>query len=244
VLYAGMMEYDGDRHIPRRFLVHPPAIDRTISAYLVSAGVKQLAVAETQKFGHVTYFWNGNRSGKFSSELETYLEVRSDQVPFEQRPWMKAAEVTDLVLTGLESAEYRFIRVNYANGDMVGHTGKMDATVIAVEAVDLCLARLWPAVRRARGVLVVTADHGNADQMYQLSKSGEVLLDEQGNPRPLTSHTLNPVIFLIADERKDPGYRTAPPDGAGLSNVAATVLNLLGYEKPKEYDQSLIQAKG
>jgi 2,3-bisphosphoglycerate-independent phosphoglycerate mutase len=244
VLYAGMMEYDGDLHIPKQFLVHPPAIDRTISAYLVSTGMKQLAIAETQKFGHVTYFWNGNRSGKFSEHLETYIELNSDQVPFEQRPWMKAAEVTDQVLVALESPEYRFIRVNYANGDMVGHTGKMSATIIAVEAVDLCLARLWSKVRQGRGVLIVTADHGNADQMYQLSRSGEIVLDEQDRPLPLTSHTLNPVVFLIADERKDPGYVMSPPSGAGLSNVAATILNLLGYEKPEEYDTSLIQPKG
>jgi 2,3-bisphosphoglycerate-independent phosphoglycerate mutase len=206
--------------------------------------MKQLAIAETQKFGHVTYFWNGNRSGKFSEHLETYIELNSDQVPFEQRPWMKAAEVTDQVLVALESPEYRFIRVNYANGDMVGHTGKMSATIIAVEAVDLCLARLWSKVRQGRGVLIVTADHGNADQMYQLSRSGEIVLDEQDRPLPLTSHTLNPVVFLIADERKDPGYVMSPPSGAGLSNVAATILNLLGYEKPEEYDTSLIQPKG
>jgi 2,3-bisphosphoglycerate-independent phosphoglycerate mutase len=244
VLFTGMMEYDGDRHIPKHFLVCPPAIDRTISAYLVSAGIEQIAVAETQKFGHVTYFWNGNRSGKLSANLETYVEIRSDQVPFEQRPWMKAAEVTDQVLAALEANRYRFIRVNYANGDMVGHTGKMDAAILAVEAVDLCLARLWSKIRRAQGVLVITADHGNADQMYQLSKNGEISVGEHGEPLPLTSHTLNPVMFLIADEREDTGYIIDPPSAPGLSNVAATVLNLLGYEKPEEYDQSLIQAKG
>ena len=106
--------------------------------YLARNGVSQLAISETQKFGHVTYFWNGNRSGMFDAELETYVEIPSDRVPFEQRPWMKAAEITDALIAELRPASYRHARLNYANGDMVGHTGDLDAAVIAVEAVDLC----------------------------------------------------------------------------------------------------------
>ena len=127
VKYAGMMQYDGDALIPKKYLVDPPGIDRTIGEYLVKAGVKQLAISETQKFGHVTYFFNGNRSGKFDESLETYIEVPSDIVPFEERPWMKAAEITDKVVDAILGGEYKFIRLNYANGDMVGHTGVADA---------------------------------------------------------------------------------------------------------------------
>ncbi len=241
VLYAGMMEYDGDTKIPTRYLVSPPEIDRTISQYLVSAGENQLAIAETQKFGHITYFWNGNRSGKFDERLETYIEIPSDRAPFEQRPWMKAAEVTDEMVKGIDSRRFPFIRANFANGDMVGHTGKMEATILAVQTVDLCLSRIWQAVRRTNGVLIVSADHGNADQMYRLDGNGEILTDENDKPLPLTSHTLNPVAFVLADERPDPGYVLDAPPKAGLSNVAATILNLLGYEKPEEFDPSLIR---
>ena len=140
VKYAGMMQYDGDALIPKKYLVNPPGIDRTVGEYLVKAGVKQLAISETQKFGHVTYFFNGNRSGKFDESLEDYIEIPSDIVPFEERPWMKAAEITDKVVEAILGGKYDFIRLNYANGDMVGHTGIPQAVEIAVETVDLCLA--------------------------------------------------------------------------------------------------------
>jgi 2,3-bisphosphoglycerate-independent phosphoglycerate mutase len=244
VLYAGMMEYDGDLRVPSRYLVEPPAIERTVSEYLVGVGVQQLAVAETQKFGHVSYFWNGNRSGRFDEELEKYIEVPSDRVPFEQRPWMKAAEVTDEVIAGIRSDRFPFVRVNFANGDMVGHTGVMDAAIVAVEAVDLCLRRVWREVHKASGLMVITADHGNAEQMYQQKKDGSLLRDESGKLLPLTSHTLNPVPFLIADVRTDPRYVLQPPADAGLANVAATIVNLLGYEAPGEFMPSLITPSG
>ncbi|HEY4057222.1 MAG TPA: 2,3-bisphosphoglycerate-independent phosphoglycerate mutase, partial [Kofleriaceae bacterium] len=166
VLYAGMMEYDGDLHIPSKYLVQPPAIERPMGEILADAHVTQLAISETQKYGHVTYFWNGNRSGKFDSGTETYVEIPSDNVPFEQRPWMKAAEITDRLIKELRTGKHRFARVNYANGDMVGHTGSFTATVLAVEAVDLQLARLAKVVQELQGILVVTADHGNADEMF------------------------------------------------------------------------------
>ena len=170
VKYAGMMEYDGDLHIPSRYLVEPPAIDRTMGEFLANAGVKQMAISETQKFGHVTYFFNGNRSGKFNDALEEYVEVPSDILPFEQRPWMKAAEITDHVIAAIKSGEYPHIRLNFANGDMVGHTGVCEAVEIAVETVDLCLGRLMKAVVAAKGILVISADHGNADDMYEHNK--------------------------------------------------------------------------
>ncbi len=107
VVYAGMLEYDGDLHIPSRYLVSPPEITNTLGEYLAGSGISQLAISETQKYGHVTYFWNGNRSGKFSEELETYIEVPSDVIPFEQRPWMQCAEITDKLIECLESGKYK-----------------------------------------------------------------------------------------------------------------------------------------
>src|SRR5690606_6327409 len=156
----GMMQYDGDLAIPSRYLVEPPTIDRTVGEYLARNGVSQFACSETQKYGHVTYFWNGNRSGRFDVSLEEYVEIPSDALPFEERPWMQAAEITDRTLAALAAGEAHALRINYANGDMVGHTGVRDAAVLAVEAVDLCVGRLMPIIERLGGALLVTADHG------------------------------------------------------------------------------------
>ena len=242
VLYAGMMQYDGDLLIPKRFLVTPPAIERTLGEYLAANGITQFACAETQKYGHVTYFWNGNRGGKFSEDTETYVEIPSDLVPFEQRPWMKAAEVTDAMIEAVRSGRHQLMRVNYANGDMVGHTGDREAAVLAVQSVDLSLARLLKAVGKQRGVALITADHGNADEMYERDKkTGAIKRDAQGEPVPKTAHTLNPVPFILVDlSGLDRQLRLRDLPRAGLSNVAATALNLLGYQAPDDYDPSLL----
>jgi len=231
VFYAGMMEYDGDAHIPRNFLVEPPAIDRTIGQYLCAAGVTSYAISETKKFGHVTYFWNGNNSGYLDETLEKYVEIPSDKVTFDQRPWMKAAEITDAVLAQIRQGDRKFVRLNFANGDMVGHTGIPIAVRIAVEAVDLGLRRILPAVRAARGILIATADHGNADCMWT---------EKKGKREAMVAHTLNPVPFVVKDFSGANVLSLSGVEHAGLSNVAATLLNLLGYEKPDEYDPSLI----
>ena len=239
VAYAGMMEYDGDLHVPGQYLVAPPAIDRTLGEHLARNGVPQLAISETQKFGHVTYFWNGNRSGTFDDSLEKYVEVPSDTLPFEERPWMKAAEITDRLLAELATGRFRHARVNYANGDMVGHTGHYEAAIQAVEAVDLQLGRLLPAIRAMRGALIVTADHGNADEMFELDKSGAPKRDADGAPKKRTSHTLNPVPLHVFA----PGYELAidAPAAPGLANLAATVLQLLGHAAPEDYHPSLLK---
>jgi len=244
VLYAGMMEYDGDTHVPKNFLVDPPDIERTMGEYLARNDVSQLAISETQKYGHVTYFWNGNRSGKFDEQRETYLEIPSDRIPFDQRPWMKAAEITDRLMEELKTGRHRFARVNYANGDMVGHTGAFDASVIAVASVDLQLARLRKVVERLGGILVVTADHGNADEMFQHGKDGSVKRDAStGVPVPKTSHTLNPVPFMIYDPSGSAAFEIDPAraEGAGIANVTATVLELLGFTPPEDEKPSLLR---
>jgi 2,3-bisphosphoglycerate-independent phosphoglycerate mutase len=235
VLYAGMMQYDGDALIPKLFLVEPPAIDRTVSQYLCAEGVTSYAISETQKFGHVTYFWNGNNSGYIDETLETYVEIPSDRVTFDLRPWMKSAEITDALAGAIASGRYRFLRVNYANGDMVGHTGVEAAIRIAVESVDLALRRIVPAVEAAKGILVATADHGNADRMFIVKK---------GKREPMVAHTLNPVPFVIKDFSGANPIALAGVRAPGLSNVAATLLNLLGFEKPADYDPSVVRVGG
>ena len=226
VLYAGMLQYDGDLALPKNFLVQPPNITNTLTELLVANNIPQYAVSETQKFGHVTYFWNGNKSEKFSNELEDWQEILSDVVPFEQRPWMKAAEVTDAVIDAIKSRKYGFIRANFPNGDMVGHTGHMHAAEIAVSTVDMCLGRLLAAADEFGVTLVITADHGNADEMFEETKSGI---------SPKTAHTLNPVPFIIYDNTQK---FTIKKGEYGLANVTATITSLLGiapnsiWEKP------------
>jgi len=232
VFYAGMMEYDGDAHIPKNYLVEPPAFDRTLGEYLCATGTTSFAISETQKFGHVTYFWNGNNSGYIDEKLEKYVEIPSDKITFDLRPWMKAAEITDAVIDAVRGGRYKFIRLNYANGDMVAHTGVPISIRIAVESVDLCLGRLLKAVKKARGVAMVTADHGNADCMWT---------EKSGKRTPMVAHTKNPVPFIIKDYSEANRFFLKQVEIPGLNNVAATICNLLGYEAPEEYDPSLIK---
>ncbi|MBR6410315.1 MAG: 2,3-bisphosphoglycerate-independent phosphoglycerate mutase [Clostridia bacterium] len=246
VRYAGMLEYDGDLHIPKHYLVNPPEITNTMSEYLVGAGVSMLALSETQKFGHVTYFWNGNKSGKFDEKLETYIEIPSDVVPFEQRPWMKCAEITDCLIECLKSGKYRYLRVNFPNGDMVGHTGSLAATRCAMEALDLQIGRILDVVDQLHGVALITADHGNADEMYELDKkTGKAKTGSDGRPKAKTSHTLNPVPCIVYDNTESRNAYTLKEDKGtfGLSNIAATMVNLMGYEAPSMWDESLITIK-
>ena len=230
VKYAGMLEYDGDLHIPHKYLVNPPQIRETLTELLVQHGVKEYAVSETQKYGHVTYFWNGNRSGKVSEELEDYCEIPSDVRSFDECPWMKATEIADKVIEAIESKKYGFIRCNFPNGDMVGHTGNLDATEIAVESVDLQLARIKKVCDDANCILVVTADHGNSDQMLEKNK--------KGNVEVRTAHSLNPVPFIIYD--KDEKHEMK--QGAfGLANVAPTIAGLMGIKPFDSWEESMLK---
>ena len=229
VMYAGMLQYDADLNIPHHFLTYPPKIKYTLSEHLVKHGIRMYAISETQKYGHVTYFWNGNRSEKFDEDLETYEEIKSDVVPFEQRPWMKAAEITDKLVEAIKSGKYDFLRTNYPNGDMVGHTGNYEATIIGVESVDLQLARVKEAVDAVNGIMIVTADHGNADEMYEKPK-------KEGAPiKAKTSHTLSKVPFIVY------GADVTMKEGDfGLSNVAAVVTDLLDLPADEHWNESII----
>ena len=225
VKYAGMLQYDGDLKLPVHFLVEPPHIINTLAETLIANDKSTFAISETQKYGHVTYFWNGNKSEKFSQELETFVEVQGDDVTFDQRPWMKSAEITDQVIKAIESGEYDFIRLNFPNGDMVGHTGDFLASVISVEAVDLALGRLMPVIKKNDATLLVLADHGNADEM----------IDKKGNVK--TAHSLNPVPFIVYNR----DIKLKSTGGFGLANVAATVADLLDVEPNPVWEESLIQ---
>ena len=232
VFYAGLMQYDGDAQIPNNYLVEPPAIDRTLGEYLCGSDVTSYAISETQKFGHVTYFWNGNKSGYIDETLETYEEIESDRIAFDLKPWMKAAEITDKVIEAIQTGKYKSIRLNYPNCDMVGHTGIVAAIRIATETVDLCLARVLKAIKKAKGVAVITADHGNADCMWK-EKGGVVT--------PMVAHTLNPVPFVIKDYSEKNNFVYSGVKNPGLASVAATVCVLLGFEPPEDYEPTLIK---
>ena len=231
VFYAGMMQYDGDALIPKHYLVSPPAIDNTLGEYLCRTKITSYSISETQKFGHVTYFWNGNRSGYIDESLEKYEEIPSDKIAFDLKPWMKAGEITDKVVAAIASGNYKFIRLNYPNGDMVGHTGMVPAIRIAVETVDLCLNRILRAAKQAGGIVVITADHGNADCMWT---------EKNGKKTPMVAHTLNPVPFIIKDYSGTNHFELNGVKSPGLSNVAATICTLLGLVPPQEYDATLV----
>ncbi|MFH1395057.1 MAG: 2,3-bisphosphoglycerate-independent phosphoglycerate mutase [Candidatus Omnitrophota bacterium] len=234
VFFAGMMEYDGDLHIPKYYLVDPPEIDRTVSEYLCAEGVKMFAISETQKFGHVTYFWNGNKSGYISKELEEYVEIPSDKIQFDKAPKMKALEIAEKTIELLKSGRFAFGRLNLANGDMVGHTAVVPAVITAMETVDGCVQSLLDVVKQIGGIALITADHGNSDEMFTVVNGKKV---------PKTAHTLNPVPFIIYDPQYNGEYEMANLPKRGLSNVAGTILNLLGFENVEDYDPSLIEFK-
>lgn len=229
--FCGMLQYDGDLNVPNNYLVKPPVIESTMVEFMCGENMHTFAVSETQKFGHVTYFWNGNRSGYIDESLETYIEIPSDNCKFNQMPEMKAVEITDATIELINSGKYRFGRINFANGDMVGHTGDIPATVKSLECVDKCLGRLVESIEAQNGILIFTADHGNTDEMF---------VEKDGIRVERTSHTLNPVPFVIADRANDGDYYLNSEIDGGLANVAATVFNLLGYRGPEVYDPPLI----
>ena len=228
VKFAGMLQYDGDLNIPEHYLVQPPVITNTLTEVLCAAGIHEYALSETQKYGHVTYFWNGNRSGKVDESLEVYEEVPSDVIPFEQAPAMKSKEITEKMVENMASGKFQFLRCNYPNGDMVGHTGVMDAVVYAMECVDKGLAAILEAADKYGYIVLITADHGNADQMTETKK---------GKTSVRTAHSLNPVPFIIYD--KDHKW-TVKEGNFGLANVAPTIVKMMGLTAPDCWEESMV----
>ena len=227
VYFVGMTEYNSDTHVPEHRLVQPVKIYNTLNKFLEARGISQLAVSETVKFGHVTYYFNGSSYEK--AQGEEFIEIDSDTEPFETRPWMKSAEITDAVIR--EMPNYKFIRLNFPGGDMVGHTADIGATVLAMEAIDISLKRIADEVDKLGGVMVIVADHGNAEE----------LLDADGNKK--TAHTTNQVPCIIYDNTGNKEkYEISPVINPGLSNLAATVATLLGYnDVPSSWSKSLIK---
>ncbi|KAI3788508.1 hypothetical protein L2E82_01276 [Cichorium intybus] len=243
IRYAGMLQYDGELKLPSHYLVSPPLIERTSGEYLVHNGVRTFACSETVKFGHVTFFWNGNRSGYFNSELEEYVEIPSDSgITFNVQPKMKALEIGEKARDAILSRKFDQVRVNIPNGDMVGHTGDIEATIVACKAADEAVKMILDAIEEVGGIYVVTADHGNAEDMVKRNKKGEPLLDKDGKVQIQTSHTLQPVPVAIGGPGLSRGvkFRKDVPNG-GLANVAATVMNLHGFVAPDDYETSLIE---
>ena len=228
VKFAGMLQYDGDLKIPVHYLVQPPVIKNTMTEVMCENGIHEYAVSETQKYGHVTYFWNGNRSGYVNPDLELYEEVPSDNIPFDQAPAMKSREITEKMVAAMASHKYEFIRCNYPNGDMVGHTGVIEAVVKSMEYVDQSIQALVEAADKYGYTLLITADHGNADQMTETKK---------GKTSIRTAHSLNPVPFIIYDKDND---WTILEGHYGLANVAPTVVKMLGLIAPDCWEASMV----
>ncbi len=242
VYFAGMMEYDGDLKIPNKYLVSPPQIDHTLSEYLIEHKLRQYACSETQKFGHVTYFWNGNRTGYIDKAFEEYVQIPSDEgISFDQRPWMKASEITDATIQRMLSGSFDFGRINYANGDMVGHTGDLEASVIAVQTIDWMLRKLIHAAQQSNTILLITADHGNCDEMFDGKQDGwEQWESLSAQLSPKTAHTLSPVPLYLYDPAGHDRYQMRQEGAFTLANIANTTLNLLGLESRELYQPSLI----
>jgi 2,3-bisphosphoglycerate-independent phosphoglycerate mutase len=245
VFYAGMMQYDGDRQIPPRYLVSPPLIDNTLSEYLIKFHLRQFACSETQKYGHVTFFWNGNRSGYLNKDLEEYLEIKSDVgITFDEKPEMKALEITEATIDRMKKGAFDFGRINYANGDMVGHTGNLAAAIHAVDVVDAQLAKLIKAADETGTILLITADHGNADEMFEGKEKDfpnwRTATKDQ-LPRPKTAHTLAPVPLYMYDPKGFEKFQLATLESRSLANVASTVVMLLGLPKNPIFLPSLLE---
>ena len=249
VHFAGMMQYDGDLQLPPDYLVTPPAINHVLSEVLIGHGARQFACSETQKFGHVTYFWNGNRSGFLNPALEKFIEVPSDSgITFDQQPAMKAVEITDATIDELENDGFDFGRINYANGDMVGHTGDLPAAMESLEVVDQQVGRLIKTAEKTGAVVIVTADHGNCDEMFEGSaKDFPNWRDSDSQPRPLpkTAHTLAPVPFYLYLPQSMRGtFELAPVEERTLGNIANTVLTLMGLPTDPLYLPPLVRRVG
>jgi 2,3-bisphosphoglycerate-independent phosphoglycerate mutase len=235
VLFAGMTQYDQDNQIPPDYLVGTPVVEEPFGKRILELGLKQFRLSETQKFAHVTFFYNGGYREPLDPLQENYHFIASDKIPsFAERPAMKAPGISKKAVEFINSGEYQYGLINFANADMVGHTGDFQATVRAVEAVDTALDNIVRAIDAVNGLLVVTADHGNADEMLISNQNGTLEIS--------TKHSLNPVPFLIYDPSYNGDYRLKPfgqDYNNNLSNIAATNFLLLGQAVPDDLAPSL-----
>ena len=237
VLFAGMTQYDQDNQIPPDYLVGTPVVEEPFGKRILELGLKQFRLSETQKFAHVTFFYNGGYREPLDPLQENYHFIASDKIPsFAERPAMKAPGISKKAVEFINSGEYQYGLINFANADMVGHTGDFQATVRAVEAVDSALDNIVRAIDAVNGLLVITADHGNADEMLISNQNGTLEISAK--------HSLNPVPFLIYDPLYNGDYRLKPfgqEYNNNLSNIAATNFLLLGQAVPDDLAPSLFE---
>ena len=230
VMFAGMTQYDQDNEIPPEYLVGTPEVDDPFGKRILELGLKQFRLTETQKYPHVTFFYNGGYREPLDSSMENYHLIASDKIQsFASQPAMKAGEIRNKAVEFIRSGEYQYGLINFANADMVGHTGDFQAVVRAVETIDVALDSIVSAIDEIKGLLVITADHGNADQMLIQNCNGTMEIN--------TKHSLNPVPFMIFDPLYNGDYHLKPfgeDFNNNLSNVAATNFILLGQSVPDD----------
>lgn len=221
--FVSLTEYQSEFHIPVAF--PPERLRNVLGAYLASLGKHQLRIAETEKYAHVTFFFNGGIETPFEGEDRILVPSPTDVATYNLKPQMSASEVADKVITAVKSGVYDVIICNFANADMVGHTGDFPATVHAIESLDAAIGRIAPVIREAGGELLITADHGNAEQMY-----------DPETRQPQTAHTTNPVPFIYM------GRKARMAATGSLEDVAPTMLYLMGLRAPSEMSgRSLVE---
>jgi 2,3-bisphosphoglycerate-independent phosphoglycerate mutase len=238
VYFAGMMIYDEDNNIPENIIMQSPSVDNPFGKRILELGLKQFRLTETQKYAHVTFFFNGGYKNPLDPSQETYHLISSDKIAsFAEAPQMKAMEIAAQAVDFIESDEYDFGLINFANADMVGHTGNMEAAIKAVETVDTALKMICQAMEKKGGLVVITADHGNADEMLIVNK-------KTGKEELSTKHSINPVPFIIFDPSYQNEYqllKLEPDNPLNLSMIAATNFILLGQDVPEGLSPSLFE---
>jgi len=235
ITYAGMMVYDEDRNLPALQLMGSTKVANPFGKRILGMGIKQFRLTETQKYPHVTFFFNGGYRKPLDETMEDYILIASDKgISFADAPQMKAVEIADKAVDLIDSGEYGFGLINFANADMVGHCGKIAPAITAVETVDMAVGRIVTALEKVGGYALITADHGNAEEMLVIGKDG--------SSEPCTKHSTNPVPCILFDPTYDGSYTLCQPqDGEpGLSNLAATLFEIMGYAAPDDLDASLI----
>ena len=238
IYFAGMTIYDEDNNIPENRIMGSPVVELPFGKRILELGLRQFRLAETQKYAHVTFFYNGGYRNPLNPKKETYYLINSDKVSsFAEAPKMKAAEIGQKAVEFIKSGKYGFGLMNFANADMVGHTGDMKATIEAVEAVDAALKIVCDAIAETNGIALITADHGNADEM--------LIYNEKSQMEELsTKHSINPVPLIIFDPMYQNNYRLKKNETTeclDLSMIAATNFILLGLSVPPDLSQPLFK---
>ncbi len=238
ITYAGMMVYDEDRNLPALQLMGPTKVENPFGKRILELGVKQFRLTETQKYPHVTFFFNGGYRKPLDDTMEDYILIPSDKgISFAAAPQMKAFAIADKAVELIESGQYGFGLINFANADMVGHCGKIEPAIKAIETVDTAVGHIIDALEKVGGYALITADHGNAEEMLAIATDG--------SSEPSTKHSTNPVPCILFDPAYDGNYalrQAQDDDQPGLSNLAATLFEIMGYDVPNDLDTSLIES--